>query len=170
MTHITCRLTAKNRDQLRYPTLCNQVGATFTFTSLSPVPRHLSPWWLAVPQTRPSAWPCARYKCFYCIVLYCIWDMDSWEPRIRWRLSPPPMERGTLGVIRSDIHNIICNGVSAMRPLATRTAATCSFLCVLCNCNSIILLHCEPLQLLLSNHAYHSCPGNIKHAHRYHEY
>ena len=31
MTHVTCRLTAKNRDQLRNPTLSNQVWATFTF-------------------------------------------------------------------------------------------------------------------------------------------
>ena len=29
MTHITCRLTAKNRDQLRNPTLGNRVRATF---------------------------------------------------------------------------------------------------------------------------------------------
>ena len=29
MTHVTCRLTAKNRDQLRKPTLCNRVWATF---------------------------------------------------------------------------------------------------------------------------------------------
>jgi len=29
MSHITCRLTAKNRDQLRYPTLGNRVWATF---------------------------------------------------------------------------------------------------------------------------------------------
>ena len=32
MTHVTCRLTAKNRDQLQNPTLCNRVRATFTFT------------------------------------------------------------------------------------------------------------------------------------------
>jgi len=32
MTHITCRVTAKNCDQLRNPTLCNRVWATFTFT------------------------------------------------------------------------------------------------------------------------------------------
>jgi len=32
MTHVACRLTAKNRDQLRNPTLCNRVRATFTFT------------------------------------------------------------------------------------------------------------------------------------------
>jgi len=31
MTHATCRLTAKNRDKLRNPTLCNRVWATFTF-------------------------------------------------------------------------------------------------------------------------------------------
>jgi len=35
MSHITCRLTAKNRDQLRNPTLGNQVWATFTFLPLS---------------------------------------------------------------------------------------------------------------------------------------
>jgi len=29
MTHITCRLTAKNRDQLRNPTLGNLVWAAF---------------------------------------------------------------------------------------------------------------------------------------------
>ena len=31
MTHVTCRLTAKNRDQLRNPTLGNRVWASFTF-------------------------------------------------------------------------------------------------------------------------------------------
>ena len=31
MTHITCRLTAKNQDQLRNPTLGNRVWANFTF-------------------------------------------------------------------------------------------------------------------------------------------
>ena len=32
MTHVTCRLTAKNRDELRNPTLGSRVWATFTFT------------------------------------------------------------------------------------------------------------------------------------------
>jgi len=32
ITHVTCRLTAKNRDQLRKPTLGNRVWATFTFS------------------------------------------------------------------------------------------------------------------------------------------
>ena len=31
MTHVTCRLTAKNRDQLRNPTLGNREWASFTF-------------------------------------------------------------------------------------------------------------------------------------------
>jgi len=31
MTHVTCRLTAKNRDQPRNPTLSNRVWVTFTF-------------------------------------------------------------------------------------------------------------------------------------------
>jgi len=31
MTHVTCRLTAKNRDQLRNPTLGNRVWSIFTF-------------------------------------------------------------------------------------------------------------------------------------------
>ena len=35
MTHVTCRLTAKNRDQLRNPTLGSRVWATFTFTLLT---------------------------------------------------------------------------------------------------------------------------------------
>jgi len=32
MTHVTCRLTVKNRDQLRNPTLGNRVWATFFTT------------------------------------------------------------------------------------------------------------------------------------------
>ena len=31
MIHVTCRLAAKNRDQLRNPTLGNRVWANFTF-------------------------------------------------------------------------------------------------------------------------------------------
>jgi len=38
MTHVTCRLTAKNRDQLRNSTLGNRVWATFTFFTLCVVP------------------------------------------------------------------------------------------------------------------------------------
>jgi len=42
MTHVTCRLTAKNRDQLRNPMLGNRVWATFTFIPLTnPAPISL---------------------------------------------------------------------------------------------------------------------------------
>ena len=37
MTLVACRLTAKNRDQLRNPTLRNQVRANFTFSCLCQV-------------------------------------------------------------------------------------------------------------------------------------
>jgi len=40
MTHVTCRLTTKNRDQLRNPTLGNRVWATFTFTFSSTTVRR----------------------------------------------------------------------------------------------------------------------------------
>ena len=33
MTHVTCRLTAENRNQLRNPTLDNRVWTTFTFST-----------------------------------------------------------------------------------------------------------------------------------------
>ena len=44
MTHVTCRLTAKNRDQLRYPTLRNRVWATFTFFESDSVAEWLACW------------------------------------------------------------------------------------------------------------------------------
>ena len=34
MTHVTCRLTVKNRDQLRNPTLGNRVWAIFDVLAL----------------------------------------------------------------------------------------------------------------------------------------
>jgi len=37
MTHVTWRLTAKNRDQLRNPTLGDRVWATFTFSQVHAV-------------------------------------------------------------------------------------------------------------------------------------
>ena len=40
MTHVTCRLTAKNRDQLRNPTLGNRVWAIF-FNSLRRHPSQI---------------------------------------------------------------------------------------------------------------------------------
>jgi len=42
MTHVTCRLTDKNRDQLRNPTLGNRVWATFTYLFTIAMPLLLS--------------------------------------------------------------------------------------------------------------------------------
>jgi len=40
ITHVTCRLTAKNRDQLRNPTLGNRVWVTFAFLSVAVASGH----------------------------------------------------------------------------------------------------------------------------------
>ena len=59
MTHVTCRMTAKNRDQLRNPTLGSRVWATFLCPSVS-VTRRCSTRTaqrrntLTVPHNRPS--------------------------------------------------------------------------------------------------------------------
>jgi len=53
MTHLTCRLTAKNRDQLRNPTLGNRVWATFAFYVTSA--KHSSVLVLSVYSFRVSA-------------------------------------------------------------------------------------------------------------------
>jgi len=42
MTHVTCWLTAKNRDQLQNPALGNRVWATFTFLRLNPTQPNLT--------------------------------------------------------------------------------------------------------------------------------
>ena len=54
MTYINCRLTAKNRDQLRNPTLGNRVWATFTCcrdetTSEATLSAHLIAVWSLEP-------------------------------------------------------------------------------------------------------------------------
>jgi len=49
MTHVTCRLTVKNRDQLRNPTLGNRVWATFTFFTVAD--------WMADRLSVFATWP-----------------------------------------------------------------------------------------------------------------
>ena len=53
MTHVTCRLTAKNRDQLRNPTLGRRVRAIFTFTFLAYHTQSMCQW-ATVLFSRPS--------------------------------------------------------------------------------------------------------------------
>jgi len=42
MTYVTCRLTAKNRDQRRNPTLGNRVWITSTFFSVKTLRLHVA--------------------------------------------------------------------------------------------------------------------------------
>ena len=57
MTHVTCRLTAKNRNQLRNPTLGNRVWAAITahlcFLKLFFIPLSVQAW--AYNSSRPAA-------------------------------------------------------------------------------------------------------------------
>jgi len=61
MTHVTCRLTTKNRNQLRNPTLGNQVGlwATFTFAHII----------LSVDRRQISDWSIRLRVCSYSLTL-----------------------------------------------------------------------------------------------------
>ena len=54
MTHVTYRLTSKNRDQLRNPTLGNGVWATFTSTFLGCIAMHSIRCGLLLPTSRPE--------------------------------------------------------------------------------------------------------------------
>jgi len=58
MTHVTCRLTAKNRDQLRNPTLGNRVWATFNFFYNTVL------WWATSPFLVHSHSGASRSSCW----------------------------------------------------------------------------------------------------------
>ena len=58
MTHVTCRLTAQNCDQLRNPTLGNRVRATFTFTYRRHAAEHNLPWVACCRRPRRRAERC----------------------------------------------------------------------------------------------------------------
>ena len=76
MTHGTCRLTAKNRDQLRNRTLGNRVWATFTFQSLNCVARSHSFTRREMPASPATSNPhnfrasslCLSGRCAQCLV------------------------------------------------------------------------------------------------------
>jgi len=74
MTYLTCRLTAKNRDQLRNPTLGNRVWPTFTFFISSSVKTRCVHWLLGLRYltpclqfalTKPTAPPALRFTIPY---------------------------------------------------------------------------------------------------------
>ena len=101
MTHVTCRLTAKTRDQLRNPTLGNRVWTTFTFLrafSCRPyVPQvlwastrqHESPVPSQCKSRAHSVWMWALFTCLKIIVsnmdyggvqlwCVCVWLQAKW--------------------------------------------------------------------------------------------
>ena len=57
MTHVTCRLAAKNRDQRRNPTLGNRVWATFFTLMKSVFPFPLSPAPVFCACAAPAGYP-----------------------------------------------------------------------------------------------------------------
>jgi len=59
MTHVACRLTAKNRDQLRNSTLGNGAWATFTFFTVQVWLNSGSPGAL-----RPGSWNAVFLRCW----------------------------------------------------------------------------------------------------------
>ena len=61
MTHVTYRLTTKNRDQLRNPTFGNRVLATFTFFT-SDYLRYLRKKIICNPLSHPT-WKCTTLTC-----------------------------------------------------------------------------------------------------------
>ena len=68
MTHITCRLTATNQDQLRNPTLGNRVWATFTFLVEDVMDR--CKWRKVIKEARWSGWVWVG-ECFF-------WYRPTW--------------------------------------------------------------------------------------------
>ena len=54
MTHITCRLIAKNWDQLRNPKLCNRIWATFIFIIQLDTHTHMLNTYVCLRSCRPK--------------------------------------------------------------------------------------------------------------------
>jgi len=83
MTHVTCRLTAKNRDQLRNPTLCNQVWAINI--CLQALTKDIS----TPADIAPSTLETIIFYCFFLggglykctdlfILITCYWFSEDW--------------------------------------------------------------------------------------------
>ena len=70
MTHITCRLTAKNRNQLRNPTIRNRVWTTFTTLETSNFVHGLAMWSLSFLMSECMfatwAWSGSREQFLHC--------------------------------------------------------------------------------------------------------
>ena len=125
MTHVTCRLTAKNRDQLRNPTLGNRVWATFAFLLLHNSAVPLCACWARERALRKRL-NRSRYR------LACGLPGVPRNHILSGSPNSPPAYRDTFWGrgntwACSDIFNLIRKLAAAMRPLATGTIATCFF-------------------------------------------
>ena len=112
MTHVTCRMTAKNRDQLRNPTLGNRVWATFTLPLRvrSAVQRHQSaerPILRQISQRHVSQDPAktGHHECSSSTLCPRTWLAETTDPIEVWgmdsghqaTMSRIPQEKGQLG-------------------------------------------------------------------------
>ena len=89
MTHVTCRLTAKNRDQLRNPTLGNWVWATFTFFYLVVLLRPSSTFLFASSRRHAflhfaqlrhcytASWKCSLGRVTNCLLITVIFTLNA---------------------------------------------------------------------------------------------
>jgi len=105
MTHVTCRLTAKNRDQLWNPTLGCRVWATFTFLEQDILRAALHSAKMQ-PLATDAAWVCllvttvSPTKMAELIVMpfgFC--TRVGPRKRVSWGPGSPPVEGAILGVV-----------------------------------------------------------------------
>jgi len=111
MTHVTCRLTAKNRDQVRNPMLDNRVWATFSFTStviclgfarswselvtqLYSATRNVNRKWnirIFYPRTSPTISTFNASSSFYtnnyCVVCHCLLRFPACVAVLWWTIA-----------------------------------------------------------------------------------
>jgi len=80
MTHITCRLTAKNRDQLRNPTLGNRLWARFFILGVLDTTSLSSAFY--VSRQRGTARICC---CAPCFDRHSLWPATDHEPALSTR-------------------------------------------------------------------------------------
>jgi len=82
MTHVTCRLTAKNRDQLRNPTLGNRVLATFLHIIIQNTELRCA--YMTPPHRRGSNARCCRCMSHQCVACYHYRAMVTGSIGSRW--------------------------------------------------------------------------------------
>jgi len=120
MTHVTCRLITKNRDQLRNPTLGSRVWATFTYTFTSKA------------TTAPRRWGLQHTSFVLYFVLFVswhakysanagpasFWPINSSSLGAQRRYATQPIQRsrgGGLSCVRRRNDVTRCNGIGMLR-------------------------------------------------------